>query len=212
MFRALRAAAVGAVLLITSSVLANDIAYDGLGPANTWGSSGSTFKNWPGSSATIARKFTPTLSGTFEELDAAIGPDMYTSDRSYTLRLLADAGNSPGAVLWQTTSLTWPVSVPDPSAPPLFHLTNLGGPSLVAGQSYWLQADKPLVADSVHRWMINDQGYQDSFAWSINGGAWQVFNNQQALAMRVLVAVPEPGSMSLLLGGLLMLLRRRISA
>lgn len=209
MFRVYRIVAIGAVMLIASSALANVIAYEGMGPANTWASSGTNFKNLPSSSMTIAQKFTPTVSGTFEELYAAITPDMYTSDRSYTLRLRADAGNSPGTVLWQTTSMTWPVPVPDASDPPIFHLDNLNGPSLVAGQAYWLQADKPLTPEGVHAWWTNNQGYQSSLALSINGGAWMIYNNEPVKAMRVLVAIPEPASMSLLLGGLVMLLRRR---
>jgi hypothetical protein len=204
MFHVHRVLLISAVLLIPSVALGNVVAYEGLGPANTWGAGGNWFGYYPGSSFTIAQKFTPTVSGTLEEIYAAITPDMYTSDRSYTLRLLADASNVPGTALWQTTSQVWPVA--DGA---IFHLDSLGGPWLTAGQSYWLQADKPVVLGSAHGWSLNDQGYSGSFAWSSNGGAWQVFDNDVVRGMRVLVAVPEPATVSLLLGGLMVLLRRR---
>jgi hypothetical protein len=191
------------ILLVSSVARADVITYEGLGAANTFGPSGNWFGNLSGTSFTIAQKFTPTVSGNFDELYAAIDSDMYTSARSYTLRLLADQSNSPGTVLWQTTSQTWPVAEDT-----IFHLGGLNGPWLTAGQSYWLQADNP-ASGIAHSWMINNQGYLGSFATSFNGGAWQINDGEPVRGLRVLVAVPEPVSLALLLPGLLLLRRRR---
>jgi hypothetical protein len=206
MFQVHRVVAMSVVLLITASTLANVVTYEGLGAANTWGPSGNWFGNLSGTTNTVAQKFTATVSGTFAELYAAIKPDTYTSNRSYTLRLLADASDSPGAVLWETSAQTWPVP-----AGSIFHLNDLNGPSLVAGQSYWLQADEP-VLNSCHSWMTNNQGYGGSFAISTNGVAWEVFDDDVVRGLRVLVAVPEPASVVLLVLGSLALVRRRRTA
>ncbi len=189
----------------SAPAMANVVTFEGLGPANTWQSSG----GWFGGTfaQTCAVQFTPTVTGSFEELYAAIEPDPYATDRSYTLRILADVGNYPGASLWETSASVWPVPNGE-----VFHLEDLGGPMLVAGQPYWLQADKPLVSEAGHLWSANDQGYKGSIALAHSGNPWSIHDNQDIYGLRVLVAVPEPATVGLLALGLAVMTARRKKA
>lgn len=151
---------------ISLNALGSVNAFDTLGPDNTYGYSGVWFGHYEGYSATCAQQFTPTENGWLEEIYASIEPDPYTPDRSFTLRLLTDASNIPGeTALWSTTSYIWPSPEEE-----IYLLADIGGPLLTAGQTYWLQADKPVVMGSSHDWYSNEQGYQGRIAFSENGG------------------------------------------
>ncbi|MCG3178885.1 MAG: hypothetical protein BIFFINMI_01215 [Phycisphaerae bacterium] len=196
--------ALAMILCTAPAGLANVVVYEAMGPANTWEGWGGWFGNGPTASMSLAVKFSPSASGTFEELYASFVPDSETSDRSYTIRLLADDGNSPGAVLWEKTESTWPVA--DGA---VFHLDGLNGPMLTVGQSYWIQATKPDLGITQHGWQQNDQGYLGTVAISQNGDPWMIFSDTDVYAMRILTA-PEPGTLGLLaLGGLALVRRRR---
>jgi len=193
------------LILAFSPARAGVVAYDGIGPTDTGSGGGNWFGYLSGFYYTLAQKFTPTVDGALDGLDMTISPDMYSEDRSYTIRLLADNANTPGTVLWETTADTWPVA-----EDALFHLEIPDGPTISAGQAYWVQADKPEVPNTAHDWDANVEGYKGSFAiYQDSSTGWEVWDNDNVRGLRVTV-IPEPGTAGLLLAGTLLLRRLRI--
>jgi hypothetical protein len=171
---------------------ANIITFDGLGPANTWTNYGNWFGYSMGTSMTVGQRFTAAAGGLFDELYTSMTPGGNPLSDVFTLRLCADNSRTPGSTLWERTYTSWP-------AGPLFHLQSLGGPWLYPGQSYWLEADKPVGIVGLDNWWANDQGYLGTFGYA-QDGQWRIWDNVDVRGLRILVnTVPEPSALVLLL-------------
>jgi hypothetical protein len=148
--------------------------------------------------AITATTFTPSSSGQLDEL--TLGLTYLQGTNSVTLRLSPDTGGLPGTPIWQTSV------PPAPAFGSLISVTGIGGPTLNASQTYWLEGVAPNSA-TVHGWWTNNQGD----AGPIIGNGLYVANTQR-LSLRVgVVSVPEPVSCALIVSGALGLtfVRRR---
>jgi hypothetical protein len=88
----------------------------------------------------------------------------------------------------------------------LISLTGIGGPTINASQTYWLEGVAP-NSSTVHGWFANNQG---QFGPMIGSNAYLA--NAQLPSLRVgVIVVPEPAAGLLVICGLLGLgqLRRR---
>jgi hypothetical protein len=164
----------------------------------------STSGNWIGTLGTeyeiCATTFTPSLSGQLSDL--TVGLHYLSGSNSVTLRLSPNTAGVPGVPIWQTTV------PPAPSFGSLLNVTVIAGPTLNAGQIYWLEGVAPVSPPTLHNWLRNNQG---DFGLIIQSG---MVSSEERFALRVGV-VPEPASLSILsltLIGLPFCLRMRIPA
>lgn len=159
--------------------------------------------NWLGTLANqyeiTATTFTPSASGQLDEL--TLGLIYQTGANSVTLRLSPDSGGLPSAAIWQTTV------PPAPGFGSLLSLTGIGGPTLNAGQLYWLEGIAPVTPATLHGWYSNNQGDLGPVIASGN-----YYPNIQRFSLRVgVVMVPEPATCLLATAGVfaLSMIRRR---
>jgi hypothetical protein len=139
-------------------------------------------------SAISATTFTPSSSGQLDEL--TLGLTYLQGTNSVTLRLSPDTGGLPGIPIWQTSV------PPAPGFGSLLSLTGIGGPTLNASQTYWLEGVVPNSA-TLHGWWTNNQGD----AGPVIGNGLYVANTQR-FSLRVgILAVPEPATLMLLACG-----------
>ncbi len=181
---------------------ANTIVFDNLSPTTPYYNN---FGNWLGTFVNqyeiTATTFVPSASGPLDELD--LGLFYLNGANSVTLRLSPDAGGLPSAPIWQTTV------PPAPGYGSLLSVTGIGGPTINAGQTYWLEGVAPVTPTTEHAWYVNNQG---DIGPVIASGNYVASTDRFSLRVGVLT-VPEPAACMLLLGGLLgiCLTRRRRS-
>ncbi len=160
--------------------------------------------NWLGTLANqyeiTATTFTPSASGQLDEL--TLGLIYQSGANSVTLRLSPDSGGLPSAAIWQTSV------PPAPAYGSLLSLTSIGGPTLNAGQLYWLEGIAPVTPATLHGWYTNNQGDMGPVIASGN-----YYANIQRFSLRVgVITVPEPATCSLTtvsVFGVAMIRRRR---
>lgn len=159
--------------------------------------------NWLGTLgnqyAITATTFTPSASGQLDEL--ALGLIYQSGANSVTLRLSPDSGGLPSAAIWQTSV------PPAPGYGSLLSLTSIGGPTLNAGQQYWLEGIAPVTPATLHGWYTNNQGDIGPVIGSNN-----YYANTQRFSLRVgVITVPEPAACLLTVAGVvgLSMIRRR---
>jgi hypothetical protein len=198
------------VLLASAPATASTVVFDNLGPSDSYGYSGDWFGRIEGAvpENPLAGEFTPSSSGKFNEVWAAIWHQSGLNE--VTLALLTDNSGSPSAAIWQQTFFD---QLGDDYGCVL-HVANIEGPTLTAGTRYWLRASTPDVAGTVQAWYCNDQGDMGSRARWEDGRLW-IFSNTERFALRVGV-VPEPSTLTNLGVGAISLLawgwRRRFIA
>lgn len=203
--------AMSVVLWFGRASLASTVAFDNLGPNDSYGSVGYILGNsgFLNRSYAYADGFCPSSSGNLDELWLAMTSD-YPSD-PLTLSLAADDSGLPGSVLWSDT-----ITSQLGQFGTILHLDHLNGPQLEAGCSYWLTAEGPSTQNHYHSWSIDGTGEIGDIAYSVNGGQWLMSStDSQSLGMKVGV-VPEPSTFGLLAIGAIGLLgwtqRKRIAA
>lgn len=140
--------------------------------------------NWLGTLANqyeiTATTFTPSSAGQLDEL--TLGLIYQSGANSVTLRLSPDSGGLPSAAIWQASV------PPAPGYGSLLNLTGIGGPTLNAGQLYWLEGIAPVTPATLHGWYTNNQGDKGPVIASGN-----YYANIDRFSLRVgVVTVPEP--------------------
>jgi hypothetical protein len=178
-------------LQVGSPASASTIVFDNISPTTPYYN---PFGNWLGTFvnqyAITATTFTPSASGPLDSLD--MGLFYQTGVNSVTLRLSPDTAGLPGAPIWQTTV------PPAPGYGSLLSLTGIGGPTLNAGQQYWLEGVAPVTPATLHGWYVNNQGDVGPVIASGNYVA-----STQRFSLRVgVLTVPEPASCLLMVIGL----------
>ena len=176
------------------------VAYDDFGPSDAflpqtiWVVSGATSAY--GSPVTEAMQFTSAASGSLSTIKIAQG--FISGTNSFTVSLLADNANAPGATL-ESFSLTNAHQLPDNNVYAPEVLTSLSNPTLAAGTNYWVQVvPSDINSNTYGGWNQNSTGVTGLFSY--NGTQYPNFTLG---AFAVNVTVPEPATLSLLaLGGL----------
>src|SRR6476646_516141 len=102
---------------------------------------GNSTGNAVGGYSTSATTFTPSTSGTLDEL--TLGLFYIFGSNSVTLELSPDVGGLPSAPICTTSA------APAPSFGSLMSVTGIGGPTLNAGQQYWLEAIAPVTPSTL---------------------------------------------------------------
>jgi hypothetical protein len=210
--RILTGLGVWALLFAASPVCRADIVFSNFDPGFSYqAASGNLVGNDShGGNFAQGDTFTPTGNYDLTSIEIALGC-LTCSGNTINVSLDANNGGVPGAALasFAVSDLTFP-TFGTPNAP--ITLTWTGAVVLLTGGTqYWVTASDPAGAD-VLGWNLNDTGDVSSEALSRNGGASWVapsFVTPGAYEVdgtrAVSAAVPEPGSVALLLGVLLVL-------
>jgi PEP-CTERM motif-containing protein len=182
------------LLIISATSNASTIVFDNLAPSPQYYFN---FGNWSGSLTPntygiTAMNFTPSAGGTLDELDLGYTDQKIVNTVNATLRLSPEIGGMPSAPIWTGSVL------PTGTFGQLTTLTGIGGPTLVAGQTYWLEAFPPNDGITLHGWYTNNQGDLGSII-----GSGNYIANTSRFALRVGVnTVPEPSTLALAILGL----------
>lgn len=176
-----------------SATNAATIVFDNISPTTPYYN---PYGNWLGTFAgqyeITATTFVPSASGPLDTLD--LGLFYLNGTNSVTLRLSPDTGGLPGAPIWQTTV------PPAPGYGSLISLTGIGGPTINAGQMYWLEGVAPVTPTTEHAWYVNNQG---DVGPVIASGNYLANSDRFSLRVGIPSAVPEPVSCVLILTGAL---------
>lgn len=183
------------------------IIYSGFGPGysyeccSAWVVSGADASAGP---LAPAMGFTAAISGDVSQIDVALS--VYTGTGNVTVSLWTDVGGFPGSQLgsWDVTATQ---SYDNCCA--VVTIPVVAGPSITAGQTYFLAA-VPDSATDLDFW--NEEGIPGQIAWSRDGWSTPYYNEIGPLgAFDILggASTPEPATAMLLGTGLLALLARR---
>jgi hypothetical protein len=193
-------------LLHGAAAQATTIVFDNLDPSPSpflYSNGGSWTGNFNANTyATTSTTFVPSASGQLDELALGLTVQDIGGSTTGTLTLHDDIGGLPGNQLWQANA----------SVPLVFgqlaQLTNIAGPTLNMGQTYWLTAAAPTDGFTLHGWYSNNQGDTGPI---ISAGNFFASTVRCSLQVGV-ITVPEPTSVALSAGGAALVvvsLRRR---
>ncbi len=195
-------------LLAGAAPLGAGIVYSNFGPGDSYNSGAGWTIGHPDLRMDQGHAFTPVSSFTLGQIDFALG--LASGTNQAELWLMSDAGGEPGSVI-ESFSFTGTMGAFGDLNPPL-SATSVLQPELLAGVQYWIIASAP-VEDTWAAWNLNDQGATGLHASRQFGGAWALTSDDALGAFRIQdAAIPEPGTFLLLLGGLGLLVCRRLSA
>jgi hypothetical protein len=173
--------------LFNSNEIGNDFVGDNLAEADT---------------------FTPGATAQFGSLQLALSCFATCTD-SFTVSLLADNLGTPGSaienIIVPVTSLT--------ATPTLVIVNSVSQPILTAGTAYWIAISSD-PNDSI-AWSNNATSDPSNQAISIDGGAswFELGNTPSAYEVdsTLTTTTPEPGTIALLAGGLILVMGRRLA-
>jgi hypothetical protein len=181
--------------------------YNNLGPNNSYNSTAYGFVGTSmGNNYEWAEEFIPSASGSLSGLNLGMIYDF--GNNIVTLSLLSNANGALGNTLW---SQTFTNQLGSPGS--MFSVSNLNGPMLNTGSSYWLVAGTD--STSAQAWFAGFSGNPASMG--VNG-SWTYNVPNSPLAMEVMAnnvtPTPIPASFVLMGSGLLGLvgLRQRVLA
>lgn len=156
--------------------------------------------------------FVPTASGTLDTLSVPLvinngnNPNA-PNTATLTLTLTLDNGDQPGTSL-ESFNLTNLVRYGESTSGRLETATSSLHPALVQGQKYWVVATPP---NGTLGWFDSASGARGNYLYSPdNGQTWGFGSDALTGALEVTAAVPEPATVGMLAGGLLLALRRRV--
>jgi hypothetical protein len=172
-----------AFVLAIPTTHAAQIAFSDFGPGNTYGNFGQSI----GGQFINGYKFTSAAAGPISEIDVGIG-----GTGMFDLNLYTDNAGGLGTSIWSTSNV--PVSSGSPNPAQIFFLS---GPTIAAGQSYWLVASGP--SNSAY-WSPNTIGVKGSQYHHDSGSDFYVQNT--TLGAFSITVVPEPTTLGLLAIGM----------
>jgi hypothetical protein len=189
--------AASVLLLLSTAVTAHaaTITFNNLAPSPQYYYN---FGNWtgnflPNTYAISAMNFTPSATGTLDTLDLGLTNQKIVGSSVTTLRLSPEVSGMPSAPIWQANATAATIFGQ------LTSLTGIGGPTLTAGQTYWLEAFPPMDGVTLDGWYTNNQGDIGSI---IGSGNFVPNTGRFALRVGVLQA-PEPSALALAVFGLI---------
>lgn len=193
-------------LVLASLAEAGTILYSTDGTATPGYDSGAGYGSYAGSNSTAAL-FTASASGTLDDIVVAAS-SVGNGTFAESIELRQDNSGTPGTVI-DTFSVTFP------NSPALVTGTSTSNPSIVSGQSYWLEEAIPPSA--VAAWFVASPAVSGTVrASTTNDGPWQATCPQcngdlPAFALIAQTAtVPEPSTVELSLGALLLMMAMRM--
>jgi hypothetical protein len=180
---------------------ASTIAFNNLAPSPQYYFN---FGSWTGNFlptmyAISAMNFTPSATGTLDQLDLGYTNQKLVGSNLATLRLSPEVGGMPSAPIWTGTATA------ASTFGQLTSLTGIGGPTLTAGQTYWLEAFPAMDGVTLHGWYTNNQGDVGSI---ISAGNFVANTPRFALRVGVLTT-PEPSTLILAAGSLALVVASR---
>ncbi len=204
-------AAIAAFMIPATSIASLTDAYNNLDQNNAYGGVGHAVGMGGFQDAT---QFTASSSGNLSGLNVGITQIYGAGATTVTLTLLSDNGGTLGSSLWSDTLTNQQISMytelPNGDLTGGLSLSNLGGPMLSAGSTYWLQASADPSA--MLSWGYADTNMGGTYATynSTNNGGTGVWsyntNATNGFATEVIVdqaqATPIPAAVWLLGSGL----------
>ena len=183
-------------MLAISGSAAGDVFYDNFGPNDTYQTSSGY--GFGGTNPNFQQAMRFTVSGNYllTTGDFGISLSIGSNPSVFDIRVHADGGGLPGAVLEQVTmhDNLGPFGLFNPPVSVNFAGTTL----LSAGQQYWISMSATGFNDYV--WNANNTGDIGLRAFASNGGSWNPANGNEAIGVFRLngTLVPAPGALGFL--------------
>ena len=203
----IRAFAVVACAVLVTATLRAAVIYSSFGAGNTYNPGGGWLIGHPEFHADTGFGFIAGDTFRLDQVSAAIAVQSGTNQ--IELWLMSDAGFQPGSVI-ESFKFIGGMGPDGTMNPPLTAMSVLQ-PELQSGAMYWLIASAP-IADTFAVWNMNNQGASGPRAYREFGGSWATNISVDLGAFEIQgTAIPEPGSLLLLVAGLALLVAKTMT-
>jgi hypothetical protein len=135
---------------------------------------------------------------------AAIGASDTTN--SVTLSIETNNGGKPGTQVFTSGAITGQMGVLGSGTNPpvtIDYTSVSGSTALLAGATYWLTLDAPTTTHVT--WDYGNGNVDGNEAFEQNG-SWTLQSSREYGAFEIIASTPEPGTMTLLAGGLCLIM------
>jgi hypothetical protein len=185
------------LLLLIVPAHASSVAFSNLNPDGSYGASGNWFGKLGPQKGTLAASFAVAQSGVLNEI--WLGMFLESGTNAVALKIFADNNGV------MSESPLWGVATSSQLGAPgsLLRLSDLNGPRLEKGKTYWLVSEAP--DDGFTQLIWNKSAMEDPDRYALNyWDSWLYFSNMQNFAMELTVTpVPLPAGGWFLATGLL---------
>ena len=199
-------AALGLGLAVATTGSASTVVFDSIGSGTQFKSDGA----WFGPPMSAGAGFVSSGSGALEKIEMPLFVMNGAKPSAYTISLHSNgAGHIPGTSLWSETYTYTDHPVAERTQSTTFDIVN--GPTLTAGQTYWVTGSMPDAATNSLGW-CGMVGVDVPGLWAYNSNdGWASHGTTDAVWGVRVTAVPEPTCLALIgvTSGLLMSRRRR---